>query len=88
MTANHLNLLSAGLAFLAAILWLISATAQVKAKDKIGADGWADASINSDGNDVIESAKLQQKWSRRAAYAAAAAATIQGVALLVFSSTA
>jgi hypothetical protein len=86
MIATHLNLLSAGLAFLAAILWLVSATAQVKAKDKVGADGWIEASIVSDGNDVIESAKLQQKWSRRGAYAAAAAAAIQGVALLVSSS--
>ncbi|WP_200232470.1 hypothetical protein [Rubrivivax gelatinosus] len=85
MTANHLNYLSAGLAFFAAILWFVSATVQVKAKDKVSADGWIEASLESYGNDVIESAKLQQKWSRRGAYAAAAAAAIQGFAILVSS---
>jgi hypothetical protein len=86
MTATNLNLLSACLAFLAATLWLVSATIQVKAKDRLGADGWIEASIESDGYNVIESAKLQQKWSRRGADAAAAAAAIQGVALIVSSS--
>lgn len=85
MSATHLNFLSAGLAFLAAILWFVSATVQAKAAQKVSADGWIEASIESDGHDVIESAKLQQKWSRRGAYAAAAAAATQGIALVASS---
>jgi len=83
MTATQLNLLSAAFAFLAALLWLVSATVQVNHKEKVDAEGWIEASITSDGNDVIESGKLQQKWSRRGAYAAAVAAALQGVALLL-----
>ena len=83
MTVTQLNLLAAAFAFLAAVLWLVSATVQVKHKDKVDADGWTEASITSDGNDVIESGKLQQKWSRRGAYTAAVAAALQGVALVV-----
>lgn len=85
MTDNQLNLLSSAFAFLAAVLWFISATVQVTHKDKVGSDGWIEASITSDGNDIIESGKLQQKWSRRGAYAAAVAALIQGIALVIAS---
>jgi hypothetical protein len=83
MTATQLNILAAVFAFVAAILWLVSATVQVEHKDKVDAEGWVEASITSDGKDVIASAKLQQKWSRRGAYAAAVAAALQGAALVI-----
>lgn len=83
MTSDQLNLLGAAFAFLAAVLWIVSAAVQVTHQDKTDADGWTEAAITSDGKNVIESGKLQQKWSRRAAYAAAAAAVMQGIALLV-----
>jgi hypothetical protein len=86
MATTQLNLLSAVFSFLAAFLWFVSAMVQVKHRDRVNADGWIEASITSDGNDVIESGKLQQKWSRRGAYAAAVAALLQGIALMVSSS--
>jgi hypothetical protein len=86
MATTQLNLLSAAFSFLAAFLWFVSATVQVKHKERVDADGWIEASITSNGNDVIESGKLQQKWSRRGAYAAAVAALLQGIALVVSSS--
>jgi hypothetical protein len=61
MATTQLNLLSAAFSFLAAILWFVSAMVQLKHKDRVGADGWIEASIISDENDVIESSKLQQK---------------------------
>lgn len=85
MTVTQLNLISAAFAFLAAVLWFFSATTQVKHKDKIDYNGFYEAAIESDGNDVIESAKIQQKWSRRGAYAAAVAALFQGIALVISS---
>jgi hypothetical protein len=81
MVANHFNALAAVSAFAAAILWLVSATAHVKSRDEVGSEGWTDPMLDSNGSDVLASAKLQQKWSRRGALAAAFAAILQGVAL-------
>ena len=76
------NALSAGFALVAAVMWLLSATLQSKAQEKIGPHGWTEASLVSDGFDVIESGKVQQKWSRKGAYAAAIAAVFQALAAL------
>lgn len=88
MALNDPNLVSAGFAFVAAVLWLISASVRVKAKPKIDKDGWTESSHESDDNNVVESAKLQQRWSRMAALAAAAAAAAQGIALVASSGAA
>jgi hypothetical protein len=77
---NALNLASAVSAFIAAALWLVSATVQARPRDRRDSSDWMEASIISDGFDVIESGKLQQKWSRRGAWAAASAALFQAVA--------
>lgn len=77
------NWLSAGCAFIAATLWLYSARVEV----------WADGqtSPRSDNMvilkhgrmyDVTGTAEAQSRWSAYAAIAAAAAAILQGVAVL------
>jgi hypothetical protein len=77
------NWLSAGCAFIAAALWLHSARVEV----------WADGQIapRSDNMvilkkgrmyDVTGTTEAQSRWSAYAAVAAAAAAVLQGLALL------
>jgi len=77
---NTLNLVSAASAFIAAALWFKSATAQARPIERRDSNGWIEESIIADGFDVIESGKLQQKWSRRGAWAAASAALFQAAA--------
>jgi hypothetical protein len=79
---RSLNVVSALFALAAAAMWFLSAVAQVKAKDVVGPDGWIESSLTSDGNDVIESGKAQQKWSRRGAFAASVAAFFQAAAAI------
>jgi hypothetical protein len=76
-----LNYASALSAFVAAVLWYVSATIQVPRDDKPDSDGWVKASISVDGNDFIASAIAQQKWGRRGAFAAALAAFTQGLSI-------
>lgn len=77
------NWLSAGCAFVAAALWLYSARVEV----------WADGQTAPRGDnmviwkkgrlyDVTGTAEAQSRWSAYAAIAAAAAAILQGLALL------
>jgi hypothetical protein len=77
------NWLSAGCAFIAAALWLHSARVEVWADGQKGprSDNMV---ILKEGRmyDVTGSAQAQSRWSAYAAVAAAAAAVLQGLALL------
>ena len=88
MTVNAaivlLNLGAALSAFIAAVLWHRSATVQVPYKDEPDASGIHSAAIIVGKNtDFIGTAITQSSWSKRAAYAAAIAAALQGLALLL-----
>jgi hypothetical protein len=90
VTANAaivlLNLGAAPSAFVAAVLWHRSATVQVPYKDEPDASGIHSAAIMVGNNkDVIGTAIVQSSSSKRAAYTAAIAAALQGLALLVQS---
>ena len=90
MTVNAaivlLNLGAALSAFIAAVLWHRSATVQVPYKDEPDASGIHSAAIIVGKNtDFIGTAITQSSWSKRAAYAAAIAAALQGLALLLQS---
>lgn len=78
------NWLSSGCAFVAAGLWLYSAHVEVWADDQSGprADNMI---ILKDGRkyDVTATVAAQSRWSAYAAVAAAAAAVLQGLALLM-----
>jgi len=77
-----LNLGAALSAFIAAILWHRSATVLVPYKDEADANGIHSAAIIVGKNtDFIGTAIAQSLWSKRAAYAAAIAAALQGIAL-------
>ena len=80
-TISMLNAASALAAFIAAALWHQSAVAKCPVSNKPDASGWVPAYISVDDQDFIKSARLQQKWSRRGALAAAVAAVFQGLAL-------
>lgn len=88
MTANSivilLNFAAAASALLAALLWHRSGVVQVPHKDEPDASGLYPAAIVvGDNVDFISTAIAQSSWSKRAAYAAAAAAAFQGLALLI-----
>lgn len=74
---------SAVAAFISAVLWVVAARARVPHGPKPDKDGWVPASISVDGDDFIETVKKQGEWNRWAAYAAAVAAALQGVATLL-----
>lgn len=64
--------------FLSSICWLISAHRSRKYSEKINNDGFVDASISiSDGNDVIETMKIQAHWNKWAAFFAAITSFLQ-----------
>lgn len=67
-------------AFLAAVLWVVSATVQVPFPSPESLKG---PDMVVEGHSFVGTAKAQAKWSRRAALAAAVAAVFQGVALLL-----
>lgn len=77
------NWLSAGCAFVAAALWLHSARVEVWADSQI-APRSDNMVILKEGRmyDVTGTAEAQSRWSAYAAVAAAAAAVLQGLALL------
>lgn len=78
------DVLTAGFAILAAVLWIISARAEVWADGQKGAQD-TNIVVRKDGRlyDVTATAEKQSKWSAYAAYAAAAAATLQAVSVLL-----
>ena len=78
------NWLAAGCAFVAAALWLYSARVEVWA-DGQAAPRSDNMVILKEGRmyDVTGTAEAQSRWSAYAAIAAAAAALLQGLALLM-----
>jgi hypothetical protein len=67
---------------LAAFFWFCSAVVRAPYKDIVDKNGWTEASIISDGNDVIETIRKQSYWSAWAALAAVAAAICQAIVLI------
>lgn len=80
---TYLSVGSAVAAFISAVLWVVAARARVPHDLKPDKDGWFPASISVDGDDFIETVKKQGEWNRWAAYAAAAAAFLQGLSALL-----
>jgi hypothetical protein len=78
-----LNIISAIAAILAAFLWFKSTLVKIPPSENPGEDGLIDASITSEGSDVIATGKRQKLWNRYAALAASAAALAQGISLLI-----
>lgn len=81
--ATWINIASAVLAFVAAGLWVRSATVKVPHKEQPDSSGMFGASISIGGVDFIATAVAQGEWNKRAAWAAAGAAVAQGAAVLV-----
>jgi len=69
-------------ALIAAGLWYQSSVVKVKPEDHKG-EGMKDFQIIENGNDILNTAKAQALWSKRAALAAFLSAFFQGVVLLI-----
>ena len=73
------GILTIAFAILASISWFYSATVRAPHKDKIDKNGWTEAAIISDGNDVIERLRKQSFWSAVAAGLAGLSAIFQAI---------
>lgn len=78
-----LNIGAAIFAILAAFFWLRSTLVKISPSNQPDANGIIPASIESEGADVIATAKRQNTWNKWGACAASIAALLQGVALLL-----
>lgn len=78
------NWLSMVFAFVAAILWYVSAVVRVKALPEGESHGHPEVIVH--GNAFIATAHRQAFWNRCGAAAAATAALFQGLAVLAASS--
>jgi hypothetical protein len=77
------NFVAAIAALVAAYFWFKSTVTQIPHQDKPDLDGTYPEAIVVDGNNFIETALVQVKWSKWAACASAVAALFQGIALLL-----
>jgi len=78
-----LSIVSAIAAIVAAALWFWSTTVKVPPSDEPDERGLNEASITSEGADVIATARHQNFWNRYAAFAASVSALAQGASLLI-----
>ncbi|WP_339136562.1 MAG: hypothetical protein WGN25_01610 [Candidatus Electrothrix sp. GW3-4] len=78
-----LDILSAISAIIAAYLWFKSTLVKVQPSKEVNENGWQEATIMSDGADVIETGRQQNLWNRYAALFASIAALAQGISLLI-----
>tara|TARA_R110002096_G_scaffold48836_5_gene129210 strand:- start:678 stop:944 length:267 start_codon:yes stop_codon:yes gene_type:complete len=77
------SIVAAVFAFAAALLWFKSTVVKVPPNEKPNENGIIEASITSDGADVIATARKQNHWNKLGALAASIAALAQGISLLI-----
>jgi len=78
-----LSIVAAIFAMAAAILWFKSTIVKVPPNEEPDEAGMISTSIQADGADVIETARMQNYWNRWGALAASIAALAQGISLLI-----
>ncbi len=81
-----LSIVAAIFALAAALLWFKSTIVKVQPNETPDENGVIEASIMSEGADVIATARRQNYWNRWGALAASIAALAQGLSLLIPSS--
>jgi len=65
------------LAVISAILWFIACFVRVRYVEHVDENGLIEASITSNGNDILRTARVQTGWNAAAATAAGLAALCQ-----------
>ena len=83
ITKGNLQFASAVASAFAAVRWLIACLVWVRARDRVGPDGFAEAEVSDDGVDVITTSRRQNFWNMLAAIASCVAAALQNASYFV-----